>query len=70
MREALRNDHALRLALEHVVADRLGGAHAFLDVAWLEDVALGIAGIGCPDSGIAVGLQLDSDLDRVALSFR
>ena len=67
MRKALRHDDALRLLLEHVVADRLGRAHAFLDVARLEDVALRVTSVRRPHTGVAVGLQLDADLDRVAL---
>src|SRR5262245_37145286 len=49
MREALRDNHALALLLEHVVADRLSRPHALFDVARLEDVALRITRVGCPD---------------------
>src|SRR4029450_10942772 len=67
VREAVGDNGALCLFLQRVVAYRLGGAHAFLDVAGLEDRALSIAGIGGPDSGIAVGLQLNPHLYLVAL---
>src|SRR4029450_9911229 len=67
VREAVGDNGALCLFLQRVVADRLGGAHAFLDAAGLEDRALSIAGIGGPDSGIAIGLQLTPPLDLVSL---
>ena len=60
MREAFRDDRPLRLPLERVVADRLGGAHAFLDVTGLKDVALRVARVGGPHAGVAVGLELDN----------
>ena len=66
MGEALRHDRALGLLLQRVVADRLGRAHAFLDVARLEDGPARRA-LGGPHAGIAVGLKLDPDLDLVAL---
>ena len=59
--KAFGNDPALRLLLQRVVADRLGGAHSLFDVALLES-----AGARCPDTGIAIGLKLDPDLDLVA----
>jgi hypothetical protein len=64
--EAFRNHPALGIALQRVVADRLGGAHALLDVAGLEDRAVLVASIGRPNAGVAVGLELDRDLDLVA----
>ena len=69
MREAFGNNYALTLLLEHVIADRFGRAHAFLDVSRLEDVALGVASIGGPNACVAVGLQLDADLNCIALRF-
>src|SRR5687768_4335024 len=62
MGEALRHHAALGLLLQRVVADRLGGAHAFLDVALFER-----ARALRPDTGVAIGLELDPDLELVAL---
>ena len=65
MGEAVGVDPAGRLLLEPVVADGLGGAEGFVEVARLE-VAGGIDGAG-PDAGVAVGLQLLADRELVRL---
>jgi len=49
--------------LQMVVADGGSGVHCGFDVALLEEVAL-FGGIG-PDSGVAIGLELDADGDGV-----
>ena len=59
--EALRDDAALRLFLQRVVADRLGSAHSLLDIASFQ-----CAGPRCPYAGIAICLELDADLHLVA----
>ena len=57
-----------RLLLQRIVADRFRGAHALLEVARLHHrLAFGSLGVGGPDARIAIGLQLDLDLDRIAL---
>ena len=67
MRELVGHDPALCFALERVVADRVGGLEAFLDVTCFHDrLALRIAGVLGPHPGVAVGLELDPDLDRIA----
>src|SRR3954470_652032 len=63
MGEALRHDIALRLLLQRVVADRLGGAQAGLDIAGLQQILV----IGRPDAGEAIRLQLHLDLQLVGL---
>src|SRR6187399_2035152 len=55
--ETFRHDPALRLLLQRVVADRLGGAHALLKVALLDDRTLFVAGSRAPHAGITVGLM-------------
>ena len=65
--EAVRDDRALRLLLQRVVADRFGGAHAFLEVALLHHrLAFRILRVLRPHAGVAIGLQLDLHLDRIA----
>src|SRR4051794_36239328 len=65
VRERVRVDRAAGPALETVVADGLGGAERFVEVAVLQ-----IAGAehrAGPDAGVAVGLQLEADGQRVGL---
>ena len=64
MREGLRHDAALRLALDHVVADGGGRVQPFLDVARLQP-ALDLVGEVRPHAGEAVGLQLDPHLQLI-----
>ena len=67
MSEAFRNHRALRLALQRVVADRFGSAHAFLHIAGFERRgAVRRAGESGPDAGVAVSLKLDPDLHLIA----
>src|SRR4029453_11935358 len=58
------DDVALLALHDRVVADRARGAHAFLEVARLEQVAL-LREVP-PHAGVAVGLQLEADRQRVA----
>ena len=67
VREGIRHDAALGLALDHVVADLAGGIQAFLDVAVLQAVLHLVVEVR-PDAGEAVGLQLHADLQRVGLA--
>ena len=60
MGEVLCRYAALRQA---IIADRGRCLHAFLDIAGFDQVAIP----ACPDSGIAIGLQLDLHLNGVAL---
>ena len=62
----LGGDVALRLLLDHVVADGRGRAQALLHVARLEDLLVEVA----VDAGEAVGLQLEADRVRVRLLLR
>src|SRR5205823_14417761 len=56
------------LLLKRIVADRFGRAHPLLEVALLHHgLPLRIPGVRRPDAGIAVSLELDPDLDCVAL---
>ena len=67
MGEAVGHHPALRFALKRVIADGLGGAHSFLEIAGLHyRLSLRVLGIGGPNAGIAVGLKLDLHLDRIA----
>src|SRR3546814_11932925 len=61
--EAVGDDAALCLALERVVADRVGRGHAFLDIARIEPRTVHRA----PDAGIAIGLEFEPDREGVAL---
>ena len=63
MGEAFRDDAALRLLLQRVVADRLRRAHAFLDIARLDAVAVARR----PDARIAVRLKFQPDRSGIAL---
>ena len=61
--EAVGVDALPRLALEPVVADRLGGVERLLDVALLEVARLEHG--RRPDARVAVGLQLGADRELV-----
>ncbi len=70
MGPALAVDAAGRALLDAVVADGGGRVQAILDVGRREllDVA-GLYGVGRPDAGVAVGLQLEADgARRLALA--
>ena len=54
MSEAVGHHFLARALLEGVVADGVGGLHAFLEVARLDRVAV----LARPYAGVAVGLQL------------
>ena len=62
MGEAFGNDLALRLALQRVVADRRGCFQPLFHVARLQQILV----VRRPDAGVAIGLQLDPDLDGIA----
>jgi len=64
--EFVGHDAAGLHLLQVVVADRGSGVHCGFDVALLEEVAL-FGGIG-PDSGVAIGLELDADGDGIGHS--
>ena len=66
MGEFVGHDAAGLHFLEMVVADGGCGVHCGFDVALLEEVAL-FGGIG-PDSGVAIGLELDADGDGIGHS--
>ena len=66
MGEGIRDDSALALALQAVVADGGGRVQRFLDVAGLDDVTL--LGVIGPDAGEAIGLELDPDRQRIGLA--
>ncbi len=63
MGEAFGRDAAAAAALQRVVADGLGRAHAFLKVAGLQRhlTVRHRRRIGGPDAGVAVGLKLQCD---------
>src|SRR4051794_29726418 len=60
-REGGRRDAPARVALQPVVADRLGGGDPLLDVAGLEHVVCLIC-VMRPNARVAVRLQLERDL--------
>ena len=66
MRKALRDDPALHLLLQRVVADRFCRAHPFLDVTGFENRSLAVARIRGPHPGVSVGLKLDLNLYLIA----
>ena len=63
MRERFGNNLALRHPLQTVIADRSSGIQAFFGVAGLEQPPLRC--VMSPDAGVAIGLQLESDRQRV-----
>ena len=65
MGEAVGHDIALRALLQRVVADLVGGVERLLDVARLEQTLL--VGVIGPDTGEAVGLQLDAHRKLVGI---
>src|ERR1700750_493089 len=70
--EALRRHVAARLLLERVVADRRSSGEARLDVARLDEsplvarLVVGV-GVGRPDTGVAVRLELGEDAERIGV---
>src|SRR5262245_40475153 len=72
VREGIRNDIALCLALQGIVADRCRGAQRRLNVSRLDERRLALTAqililVARPDAGEAIGLQLDLHLDAVRL---
>jgi hypothetical protein len=67
--KASGNDVAAALALEAVVADRVGRAERLLDVAGLQEV-LGLLRVVGPDPREVVGLQLQPHREPVGLRLR
>src|SRR3954463_9806182 len=66
MGKAIGHHPALRTPLQCVVANRRGGPQRGLDIAGLQQMPAFI-GLVCPDSGEAVGLQLDANLNGICL---
>src|SRR5215471_2945239 len=58
VRERVRRHASPRVALQSVVADRLGSRESLLDVAGLEHVLANVR-VMRPDAGEAIGLQLE-----------
>ena len=67
MCKALGNHMALRLLLDHVVADLAGGVEAFLDVAGLQAVLELVIEVR-PHAGKAIRLQLHPHLDLIGVA--
>src|SRR5262245_15632788 len=67
VRERFRNDTALALLLQAVVADRGCRIESFRDVALLELVH--VAGMITPDARVAVGLQLHAHRHLIEIRF-
>ena len=59
MRERLRRDVPLTLALQPIVANRGRGSEAFVDITRVEELTLG--GVMTPHTRETVGLQLHAD---------
>lgn len=75
MGEGVLDDLTAGLALEGVVADGLGGAHGFFDIAFFEKwLSLGCAhavvGMMGPDAGEEVGLEFEADGEAVVFDIR
>src|SRR5690606_19212881 len=69
--EAFGHRPLARRAHQRVVADRIGGRHGLLHVARFHDaLAIARARARGPHAGVAVGLKLHADLERVALGLR
>ena len=66
MGEGFRNDPALRLLLQAVIADGRSGIQRLLDFTRFDDV-LCLVGTVSPDAGKTVGLQLKPYRQRVCL---
>ncbi|MNE58764.1 hypothetical protein D3C80_1538160 [compost metagenome] len=69
MGEAFGRDATAAATLQGVVADGLGGLHAFFQIAGLQGhlTAGDGGGVARPDAGVAIGLKLQRDGIPVAL---
>ena len=60
-----------RRAHQRVVANGVRGAHRFFHVALFHDwLARAVSGARRPDAGVAIGLKLHADLQRIAFGLR
>ena len=68
MREGIGDDRTLRLPLQAVVADGVGGDQSSLDVAWIEHLLGPLHMVG-PDPCQIIGLELETHGQAVSLYF-